>query len=89
MPTGVVPLDSFFYIRRRADEQLETQLGGQGTITTIRGGRQTGKSSLFIRAVEYARKQGALVLSLDFQGIFGPSELSDLSRFIVVPFSPM
>ncbi|MBN1812801.1 MAG: AAA-like domain-containing protein [Anaerolineae bacterium] len=82
VPTGAVPLESRYYIKRSADERLEAQLKRKGTITTIRGARQSGKSSLLIRGVEYAKSQGALVLSLDFQGIFGSSELSNLGEFL-------
>src|SRR5215510_14850160 len=54
------------YIRRRADDLLETCLQGQGATITIRGIRQMGKTSLLDHALDSVKaiKQSAL---LDFQ----------------------
>jgi hypothetical protein len=82
VPTGVVPLDSPFYVERDADAVLKQQLERSGAITTIRGARQTGKTSLFVRGVAYARKLGALVILLDFQSIISSSQLVDTNSFL-------
>ena len=68
-PGGVVKLRDNFYIERRADEQLKREVAKQGSTTTIRASRQTGKSSLLVRGVNYAREQGAKIVNLDLQRI--------------------
>jgi hypothetical protein len=82
VPTGVVPLDSPFYVRRWADEQLEGQLAQSGTITTVRGSRQAGKTSLLARGIAYAQERGLLVISLDFQELLEGADLLELDRFL-------
>lgn len=82
MPKGTVPLNSHFYVRRQADEALEQQLDKPGTITTIRGARQTGKTSLLIRGVDYAQCRGDLAIALDFQQAFDSSQLTSLDSFL-------
>jgi serine/threonine protein kinase len=68
-PGGVVKLRDNFYIERRADGQLKREVAKPGTTTTIRASRQTGKSSLLVRGVNYAREQGAKIVNLDLQRI--------------------
>jgi hypothetical protein len=69
-PTGTVRLDSTFYIEREADERLRRELSKpRGATITIRAPRQTGKSSLLIRGVAQAQKQGGRVVFLDLQSI--------------------
>lgn len=80
VPTGAIPLDSPFYVERVADFQLKRQLENSGTITTIRGARQTGKTSLLVRGVDYAKKRGALVLYLDFQ-LVSSYQLAGVNQF--------
>jgi hypothetical protein len=80
LPKGAVPLDSQFYVERHADAQLMQQLEMPRSITTIRGARQTGKSSLLVRGVEFAKKQGALVVHLNCQGLFDRYGLSDMDQ---------
>lgn len=80
VPGGPVPLDSPFYVHRAADDQLHRYLGQSGTITTIRGARQTGKTSLLARVAYYARKQGFQAIHIDFQQAFSPSELTSLDK---------
>lgn len=68
-PGGVVKLRDTLYIERRADEQLRREVIKQGTTTTIRASRQTGKSSLLVRGVNYARERGAQIINFDLQRI--------------------
>lgn len=82
VPTGVVPLGSPFYVERVADVRLKRQLERSETITTIRGARQTGKTSLLVRAVENVKERGALVIYLDFQQAFDQSQLSNINQFL-------
>lgn len=81
VPSGVVPLNSPFYIERASDAQLSSQLARPGTTITIRGARQTGKTSLLVRGAAYAREQGARVVHLDFQGLFDRPAQLDYDQF--------
>jgi serine/threonine protein kinase len=88
-PGGVVKLRDKFYIERHSDAQLKNEVIKVGTTTTIRAARQTGKSSLLVRGVNYARQRGARVVSLDLQRIDADRLASpdlflrDLAEFIV------
>lgn len=68
-PGGTMRISDTLYIEREADGHLRRQLARSGTITTIRAGRQTGKSSLLARGVHHARQAGARVVSLDLQRV--------------------
>ncbi|HSK88750.1 MAG TPA: AAA-like domain-containing protein [Anaerolineales bacterium] len=65
-PAGAVRPQSPFYMERLADSQLRHQLAGQGTTTTIQAGRQTGKTSLLIHAMNSYQDQQVKILYLDF-----------------------
>jgi hypothetical protein len=80
-PTGMVDLESPFYIERHADMQLNRQGRKGGTTTTIRAPRQMGKTSLLVRRVDYARQQGSDTIFLDFQMI-DKTYLDDLDVFL-------
>jgi len=88
-PGGVIKLRDKFYIERRADEQLRREVIKAGTTTTIRASRQTGKSSLLVRGVNYGRQNGAKLVTLDLQRIDSDRLtapdlfLRDLAEFIV------
>lgn len=88
-PGGVVKLRDKFYIERSSDAQLKTEVIKTGTTTTIRAPRQTGKSSLLVRGVNYARQHGAKIVNLDLQRIDADRLASpdlflrDLAEFIV------
>jgi hypothetical protein len=55
-----------FYIERVADSQLQHQLAGQGTTTTIQAGRQTGKTSLLTHAINTYQSELGKIIYLDF-----------------------
>jgi serine/threonine protein kinase len=88
-PGGVVKLRDTLYIERRADGQLRREVVKKGTTTTIRASRQTGKSSLLVRGVNYARERGAQIVNFDLQRmdtdrLLAPELfLRDLAEFIV------
>jgi hypothetical protein len=67
IPLGAVRPNSPFYIERSADEDLRQQIFGAGTTTTIRAGRQTGKTSLLMRGIQTARQEKRPVVYMDFQ----------------------
>lgn len=64
-PGGAIRPSDKLYIKRQADNDLARQLAKkQGTTTVIRAPRQTGKSSLLLRGLHYAREQGLKVVYL-------------------------
>ena len=67
-PGGAMTMRDRFYIERTADARLKRELLRQGTTTTIRAARQTGKSSLLVRGIHHARNQ-AKIVHLDMQGV--------------------
>jgi transcriptional regulator with XRE-family HTH domain len=82
-PSGAMRPESPFYIERVADSQLQRQLSGQGTTTTIQAGRQTGKTSLLMHAIHALRVEGVKVIYLDFQ-LVDESSQADLASFLRV-----
>lgn len=81
VPGGVVKLYDKFYIEREVDTKLRSQIVKWGTTTTIRAPRQTGKTSLLMRGIHYARQQGIHVVFLDFQS-FASNQLASLDIFL-------
>jgi hypothetical protein len=77
-----VRIGSPFYLRRKADEELERQLTGSGTIAAISGARQTGKTSLLARATKYALAQGHLALYVDSRQILNEQSADNLDQFL-------
>jgi hypothetical protein len=56
-------------VEREADERLRKQVIRSGSTVTIRAARQTGKSSLLIRGIQYAKQAGTQVVHLDMQRV--------------------
>lgn len=83
-PAGAVRPQSPFYIERVADSQLRHQLAGQGTTTTIQAGRQTGKTSLLMHAINAFQGEPCKVIYLDFHLIDEESgkDLTSFLRFL-------
>ena len=81
VPGGAVKLRDKLYIERKVDVQLRDQIADWGTTTTIRAPRQTGKTSLLMRGIHYARAQGINVVFLDFQS-FGSEQFTSLDLFL-------
>lgn len=65
--TGAVRLDSPFYVRRKADDEIIQQIHKTGSTTKVKGARQMGKSSLLARAHAEAKKSHYKSFYLDFQ----------------------
>lgn len=82
-PSGAVYPESPIYIERIADSQLEHQLTGQGTTTTIQAGRQTGKTSLLLHAIHATLGKERRVIYLDFQ-LMDESSRDDLASFLQI-----
>lgn len=69
-PFGAVNLRDGFYVQREADYYLKYQLDRMGGAPIIiRGSRQTGKTSLLVRGIHYARQNGIKVVHLDLQSV--------------------
>jgi hypothetical protein len=66
-PTGVLPLDSRYYIERPADKEFQAAVKRQDSVIRIRGARQVGKTSMLARGLEQARAPGAKIVITDFQ----------------------
>jgi hypothetical protein len=81
VPGGSVKLSDKFYIERESDARLREQLAKRGTTTTIRAPRQTGKTSMLMREIYYARKQGNKVVFCDVQSI-GHEQLTSFDLFL-------
>ncbi len=82
VPTGAVKLHDPCYIERGADEELKQLMLKFGNIITIRAPRQTGKSSLLARGIDFATTQGARVVKIDIQRVGGQEVLVNLDQFL-------
>ena len=64
-PSGPVPLTSPFYIERQPIEsRLYAEIAKPGSLIRIKGQPQTGKTSLLLRLLAYARHQGLATISI-------------------------
>jgi len=82
---GAVKFDSPFYIRRKADAELQKQIRGWGTTTVIKGSGQMGKSSLLVRANREALNIKQKSCLIDFHSIDNSDmvNLETLFRYLV------
>lgn len=68
-PVGALPVNSPFYIKREADDELCSAIARNDTLVLIKGARQVGKSSLLAQGVQYARALGRTVVVTDLQSL--------------------
>jgi transcriptional regulator with XRE-family HTH domain len=67
-PSGQVPLDSLFYIKRSPiEERCYEQIHKPGALIRIKAPRQIGKTSLLSRIIDKSHSQGDCAVILDFQ----------------------
>ena len=67
-PSGLVPLDSPFYVvRSPIEERCYEQINQPGTLIRIKAPRQMGKTSLLSRIIDKSQSQGDSTVTLDFQ----------------------
>ncbi len=67
-PTGPVSLNSRFYIPRPPIEELAyAEMAEPGSVICIKAPKKMGKSSLILRLLAHANKQGFHTVTLDFQ----------------------
>jgi AAA-like domain len=65
--TGTLATDDLFYVKRAADDTgVSTLRSGPGQTISIKGSRQIGKSSLFVRLLDEALKEGRRAAYIDF-----------------------
>jgi len=83
-PTGTVPLDSYFYIKRKEDEKCYFELHQKSTLIRIQAPRQYGKTSLLARLILNAKEKEYRVVSFNFQEFDKPllSNLDELLEYI-------
>jgi DNA-binding winged helix-turn-helix (wHTH) protein len=79
---GAVPLNSRFYLVRRADEEFRSAIGRQESIVLVKGVRQVGKTSLLARGLQQARQQQARVVLTDFQ-MLNAADLSTIETLFL------
>ncbi|MEH1906049.1 MAG: AAA-like domain-containing protein [Nostoc sp.] len=81
-PSGAVPLDSPFYIEQTALEmQVCDEIRKPGALVRIKAPREIGKTSLLLRTLDYAARQGYHTVSLNLEQI-DDIILNDLNRFL-------
>jgi transcriptional regulator with XRE-family HTH domain len=81
-PNGAVPLGSPFYLERGSlAEQVEQEIGKPGTLVRIKAPREMGKTSLLLRILDYANRQGCCTISLNLEQV-DQAILSDLNQFL-------
>lgn len=79
-PGGSIKLGDRFYIVRESDDKLKRAITKNGETITIRASRQTGKSSLLARGINYAHAKANIVY-MDFQSI-EHEEFESADRFM-------
>lgn len=68
-PMGAMQPKSPFYVEPQADKLLQEQVLGARTLTTIRAGRQAGKTSLLMQGIQTAQREKRPVIYFDLQVI--------------------
>ncbi|NJK51168.1 serine/threonine protein kinase [Candidatus Gracilibacteria bacterium] len=81
-PSGAVPLNSPFYIERAPlEEQVYEEIDKPGALIRIKAPREMGKTSLMLRIIDHANRQGYQTICLNLDQI-DRAILSDLNRFL-------
>ncbi|RUT06488.1 hypothetical protein DSM106972_027450 [Dulcicalothrix desertica PCC 7102] len=81
-PSGSVPLDSPFYLERSLlEEEIYQEIGKPGALIRIKAPREMGKTSLLLRVLDYANRQGYHTISLNCEQV-EQAILSDLNQLL-------
>jgi len=80
MSEGTIDPQSAFYVERPSDHTALAAIERQGITISIKAPRQMGKSSLLMRIVDAATREGKRVALLDFQ-LFDKTALADANTF--------
>ncbi len=73
LETGAMPIGSPFFVEREAYDQAARQLASPQPTVTLKGYRQSGKSSLLVRLHDRERSAGRKSCYLNFQNLDGAS----------------
>ena len=78
-PSGSIPIDSLYYLKRSpVQEQAYAEIKKPGALIRIKAPQEMGKTSLLLRIVDYASRQGYRTVNLNLQQI-DDNILSDLN----------
>ncbi|MEM9905848.1 MAG: AAA-like domain-containing protein [Cyanobacteria bacterium P01_D01_bin.44] len=81
-PNGSVPLGSRFYLKRTPfEDQIYREIRKPGALVRIKAPREMGKTSLLIRALDFAKHLGYRTISLNLEQV-DQAILSDLNQFL-------
>ena len=80
-PSGSVPLNSAFYLKRSVESQIDRELEKPGALIRIKAPREMGKTTLLLRNIDYAERLGYRTVSLNLEQVESPI-LSDLNLFL-------
>lgn len=81
-PSGSVPLGSPFYLERTPiEEQIFGEIRKPGALIRIKGPKETGKTSLLSRTLDYGDRQNYRTVGLSLEQV-DEAILSDLNRFL-------
>lgn len=81
-PSGSIPLDSPFYLRRLPiEEQVYREIGKPGALIRIKAPREMGKTSLLLRILDWANRNGDRPISLNLEQV-DQAILGDLNQFL-------
>ncbi|MDF5738876.1 MULTISPECIES: AAA-like domain-containing protein [unclassified Nostoc] len=81
-PSGSIPLDSPFYLKRSfLEEQVYQEIEKPGALIRIKAPREMGKTSLLLRILDYANRQDYCTISLNLEQVDG-AILSDLNQLL-------
>ncbi|MEM7552807.1 MAG: AAA-like domain-containing protein [Cyanobacteria bacterium P01_A01_bin.84] len=81
-PSGSVPLNSPFYLKRNSiEEQVYQEISKPGALIRIKAPREMGKTSLLNRIVDHAKSLGYQTVSLNLEQVERET-LSDLNQFL-------
>ena len=81
-PSGAVPLDSPFYLNHPSlEKQVYQEIKKPGALIRIKGAREMGKTSLLLRILDNANRQGFHTISLNLEQV-EQSILSNLNQFL-------
>lgn len=70
---GTMPADSVAYVERKEDYVLWSALQQPHGVATIWGPRQSGKSSMIVRALKKSQESGRHTVMIDFSALGGAS----------------
>jgi transcriptional regulator with XRE-family HTH domain len=81
-PNGSVSLGSPFYLERAPlEEQIKQEIRKPGALVRVKAPREMGKTSLLLRILDSAKRQGYRAVSLNLEQVDQPI-LSDLNQFL-------